>query len=116
MKPLLLLKRITFAFCVCVASITNLISQDFCDGSSSTATSRTHFGCPDPDELTAEEVLAMPIMYIPVVFHFNAYHDTPTNTDVNFVCSTSDPLYSMNQYLFAPTFVYYVMVCVLCNG
>ncbi|HZV71230.1 MAG TPA: T9SS type A sorting domain-containing protein [Saprospiraceae bacterium] len=109
MKPPFLLNRIPFVICVILFSLHNLMSQEFCDGVTGTGSARSNFGCPDLDELTAEEVQAMPIMYIPVVFHFIAYRDTLAHENVNFVCNRPSHLDSINPNLYAPEFVYHVM-------
>lgn len=111
MKPLFYFSRNFCLLFLLLLSLNSLSAQEeyFCDGVDSPGGTRSHFGCPDLDELTAEEVQAMPIMYIPVVFHFRAYRDTLAHQNVNFICDTLDPLYAINYDLYAPRFVYYAM-------
>lgn len=81
-----------------------LYSQEYCLTIDDESNARSAYTCEDLDDLSLDEVLAMPLLNIPVVFHFIAYDE-----GLNFTCDPLDAiLTSMNEsawLMWAPTFI-----------
>jgi len=70
-----------------IFSYTTVLCQEYCLTEDNESEPRTSYTCNDLDDLSLDEVLAMPILNIPVVFHFIAY-----SPDSNFTCNILDPI------------------------
>ncbi len=82
------------------------LTSQTCIFADSMYTNRSTYSCSDLDDLYNDEVLAMPIMYIPVVFHFIRYDN---DSYLNFTCDDQSAILNTNWLLYAPTFAYYVI-------